>query len=242
MRKALKKASIVALSGALCLSSFSFAYAATKTKTGGGVLKEYNAELSEQRTELAELIQSSKALTKTIVTAQKEAKEEKRINKTASDKLAELSTSIKAKRIELTEARTDSKSLRSAAKEARTSGDFDLAAEKLTKLADLQDEQISIRKDLVELLEKKLDYLNGLEVNTDTTTEETTKATESTETAVEATETTTDTTEATDATETTEAAAESETVDTSIPSDAEIDAALDDGAELEEELSVEDLL
>ncbi len=242
MRKALKKASIVALSGALCLSSFSFAYAATKTKTGGGVLKEYNAELSEQRTELAELIQSSKALTKTIVTAQKEAKEEKRINKTASDKLAELSTSIKAKRVELTEARTDSKSLRSAAKEARTSGDFELAAEKLTKLADLQDEQISIRKDLVELLEKKLDYLNGLEVSTDTTTEETTEATESTETTVEATETTTDTTEATDATETTEAAAESETVDTSIPSDAEIDAALDDGAELEEELSVEDLL
>ena len=233
MRKALKKVSIVALSGALCLSSFSFAYAATKTKTGGGVLKEYNAELSEQRTELAELIQSSKALTKTIVTAQKEAKEEKRINKTASDKLAELSTSIKAKRVELTEARTESKSLRSAAKEARTSGDFELAAEKLTKLSDLQDEQISIRKDLVELLEKKLDYLNGLDVVTDTTTEETTEATETTETTEGTTETTTETTENAEATE---------TVDTSIPSEAEIDAALDDGAALEENLSVDELL
>ena len=237
MRKALKKVSIVALSGALCLSSFSFAYAATKTKTGGGVLKEYNAELSEQRTELAELIQSSKALTKTIVTTQKEAKEENRINKTASDKLAELSTSIKAKRVELTEARTESKSLRSAAKEARTSGDFELAAEKLTKLSDLQDEQISIRKDLVELLEKKLDYLNGLDVVTDTTTEETTEATETTETTETTTEGTTETT-----TETTENAEATETVDTSIPSEAEIDAALDDGAALEENLSVDELL
>lgn len=225
MKKALKKVSIVALSGILCLSSLSLGYAATKTKTGGGVLKEYNSKLSSQRAELAELIQDSKALTKTIITTQKEAKQSGRIDKTASDKLAAMSADIKAKRVELTEARLDSSALRKEAKEARLSSDFDLASQNLTKLSDLYSNQISIREDLVELLKKKLDYLDNLDVVTDQSADSSEDKT--TELIDETKESTTESTE---------------TIEESIPSEAELDAALDDGAELEDGISIDEIL
>ena len=171
------------------------------------------------------------------------------MTKTSSEELAKLSGEIKAKRQELTSERGQNKSLRAEAKEARTSGDIETAKDKLILLEAVQEKQIKIREELVELLEKKLSYLESVtgksaesdeiiaEIQTETLneqaqTEAQTDAGTATEAAVqESTVEIVSTENATvEATETTASGTEDETVADA----AAIEAALDDGAELED--------
>ena len=238
MKRSIREISIMALAGILCLSTAPCAFAATGTKFAGrSELSQYNAELATQRTKLKELISESKQLTTSIIVAQHDAKAAGNITKTSSDKLAEMSQNIKAKRQELTSERANNKSLRSEAKEARLSGDYILAKEKLLSLEDTQQKQIDIRTDLIALLNNKLDYLKSL--NNGTADQETDTTVDATDTAVDSDteETLTETTVSENDTETTVSGVTDEIVtDESI-----IDAAFDDGAELELEADEADL-
>lgn len=250
MKKSFEKFGLLALTGMLVLGQSSSAFAASKTPgSGKSELSTYNAELATQRSKLSELITESKELTAKITAEQKLVRAKGYMTKTSSEELAKLSGEIKAKRQELTSERGQNKSLRAEAKEARTSGDIETAKDKLILLEAVQEKQIKIREELVELLEKKLSYLESVtgksaesdeiiaEIQTETLneqaqTEAQTDAGTATEAAVqESTVEIVSTENATvEATETTASGTEDETVADA----AAIEAALDDGAELED--------
>ncbi len=154
---------MLAMTGMLILSQGTCAFAA-KGEAGSGksVLSSYNAELSAQRSDLKELIAESKELTTAIKEAQKKAKQDGLITQSSSDHLAELSKEIKTLRQSLTSERSSNKTLRSAAKDARQSKDYDTAQDKLEELESVQKKQIDIRTELSALLKEKLDYLSSL--------------------------------------------------------------------------------
>ncbi len=163
MKKTVKSLGMLAMTGMLILSQGTCAFAA-KGEAGSGksVLSSYNAELSAQRSDLKELIAESKELTTAIKEAQKKAKQDGLITQSSSDHLAELSKEIKTLRQSLTSERSSNKTLRSAAKDARQSKDYDTAQDKLEELESVQKKQIDIRTELSELLKEKLDYLSSL--------------------------------------------------------------------------------
>ncbi len=163
MKKTVKSLSMLAMTGMLILSQGTCAFAA-KGEAGSGksVLSSYNAELSAQRSDLKELITESKELTTAIKEAQKKAKQDGLITQSSSDHLAELSKEIKTLRQSLTSERSSNKTLRSAAKDARQSKDYDTAQDKLEELESVQKKQIDIRTELSALLKEKLDYLSSL--------------------------------------------------------------------------------
>ena len=171
------------------------------------------------------------------------------MTKTASEQLAQLSSKIKATRQELVSEKGSNKTLRAAAKEARLSGDIETAKDKLLLLEAVQEKQIKLRTELVSLLETKLKYLNdladgktGVITDTDETAAETAADTGVTEEAAEvsaSTEAAEETVASADAAEAAaevpaEAAAEEVVVDTTVVTDeAVIEAAFDDGADLD---------
>ena len=250
MRKSLQKLSVMALTGMLCMSVAPAAFATGKTDSGRSVLSQYHADLANQRTELGELITDSKELTQQVKAAQHTLKEAGLITKSNCNRLAELSQAIKAKRLELNDLRNNNKGLRADAKDARLAGEMNLAQDALDELYGIQEQQIDLRTEIVKLLDQKLSYIYSIQNGTsaaddsiaagDTTTAEG-------ETGAAGDSTTTDTSIVTpDAanaeTGETSAEATTETTLTEDPSadeivtdEAVIDAALDDGAELEEE-------
>ena len=233
MKRSIKKISITALEGILCLNTATCAFAATGTKFAErSELSQCKAELVTQRANLKELITESKQLTISIMAAQLDAKAAGNITKTSRNKLAEMSQNIKAKRQELTIERANNKSLRSEAKEARLAGDYTLAKEKLLSLEDTQHKQIEIRTDLIALLNNKLDYLKSL--NNGTSDQETDTIIDTTDTAIGS-----ETSEI--LTETTVSENNAETTVSGVTDESIIDAAFDDGAELELEADEADL-
>lgn len=207
MRKSLQKLSVMALTGMLCMSVAPGAFAAGKAGSGKSVLSQYHADLANQRNELSELITDSKELTQQVKAAQHTLKEAGLITKSNCDRLAELSQAIKAKRLELNDLRNNNKGLRADAKDARLAGEMNLAQDALDELYDIQEQQIDLRTEIVKLLDQKLSYIYSIQ-----------NGTMDEDDSIAAGDTTT---------------AEGETVAASDGTD--IDAALDDGAELEEE-------
>ncbi len=260
MKRTFEKLGLLALTGMLVLGQTSSAIAATKSPgSGKSELSVYNAELATQRSKLSELITASKELTAKITAEQKLVRANGYMTKSSSEELAKLSGEIKAKRQELTGERGQNKTLRAAAKEARTSGDIETAKDKLILLEAVQEKQIKIRGELVELLEKKLSYLETMtgksvatdeiiaEIQTETVTEQTQAESEVTiDASAAAAETVTETTSETVAettasestadavTETTAETAETAAEDEIVTDEAAINAAFDDGAELED--------
>ena len=228
MKRSIKRISLTVLTGVLCLSNAPCSFAASKAGSGKSELSQYNAELATQRSKLSELIAESRALTKEIIVAQQTAKGSGLINKEVSSKLAEMSSSIKAKRMELTESRTSNRSLRKEAAEARKYGDYVTAKDKLIQLSDTQDTQIKLRNELLELLNTKLDFIKSLDGNTDTTDKKdmTGDSTDQNIFSEEAPETSNEQPDTDINTDNTEPA-----------SDEELTAAFDDGADLEEDSS-----
>lgn len=227
MKRSIKRISLTVLTGVLCLSNAPCSFAASKAGSGKSELSQYNAELATQRSKLSELIAESRALTKEIIVAQQTAKGSGLINKEVSSKLAEMSSSIKAKRMELTESRTSSRSLRKQATEARKYGDYVTAKDKLIQLSDIQDTQITLRNELLEMLNTKLDFIKSLDGNTDTIDKkDMTDSTDQNIFSEEAPETSNEQTDTDINTDNTEPV-----------SDEELAAAFDDGADLEEDSS-----
>lgn len=250
MKRTFKRLGLMTLTGILALSQAPAALAATKSPgSGKSALSSYNAELATQRTQLSELSAETKELSAQIKAAQKIVKENKYMTKTASEQLAQLSSKIKATRQELVSEKGSNKTLRAAAKEARLSGDIETAKDKLLLLEAVQEKQIKLRTELVSLLETKLKYLNdladgktGVITDTDETAAETAADTGVTEEAAEvsaSTEAAEETVASADAAEAAaevpaEAAAEEVVVDTTVVTDeAVIEAAFDDGADLD---------
>ena len=252
MKKNLKRLGLLTLTGMLALSQAPAAFAATKQPgSGKSELSVYNAELATQRTKLSELISESKSLTAQITAEQKNVKAKGYITKSSSEAIAKFSSDIKAKRQELTTERGSNKALRAAAKEARMSGDTDTAKDQLILLEAVQEKQIKIRSELVELLEKKLSYLESMTGKTIAADEIIAEI--QTETAAEQTQTESEVTIDTNTADagviaeivTSEGAAETvaeaaaETAETDaadevVTDEAVIAAAFDDGAELED--------
>ena len=163
MKKSIKTLGLLALTGMLAVSQGATAFAATKTPgSGRSELSTYNAELATQRSKLSGLITESKELSAGIKEAQASVRQSGYMTKSASEELTKLSGDIKAKRQELTGERGSNKTLRAAAKDARMSGDIDSAKDQLLQLSAVQEKQIKIRTELIELLEKKLAYLNAM--------------------------------------------------------------------------------
>ncbi len=187
MNKNLKRLGLLTLTGMLTLSQAPAVFAASKQAgSGKSELSSYNAELATQRTKLSELISESKSLTSQITAAQKNVKAAGYITKSSSEAISKLSGEIKAKRQELTGERGNNKTLRAAAKEARMSGDISSAKDQLILLEAVQEKQIKIRTELVELLESKLSYLNGMS-KTSTTADDSVADTTAQTTVVEET-------------------------------------------------------
>ena len=259
MRKSLQKLSVMALTGMLCMSVAPAAFAAGKAGSGRSVLSQYHADLANQRTELGELITDSKELTQQVKAAQHTLKEAGLITKSNCDRLAELSQAIKAKRLELNDLRNSNKGLRADAKDARLAGEMNLAQDALDELYGIQEQQIDLRTEIVKLLDQKLSYIYSIQNGTvdadgsiaagDTTATdgETVAAGDSTTTDTSiitpdasvnaetdaAAEGTGETAASETTTETT--LTEGPSADEIVTDEAVIDAALDDGAELEEE-------
>ena len=200
MRKSLQKLSVMALTGMLCMNVAPCAFAANKKS----VLKEYNQQIAEKRSELSELITDSKELTQQVKAAQHTLKEAGLITKSNCGRLHELSQAIKAKRLELKELRGSNKAFRIESREARLAGEIDDAADALRQILDIRDEQIDLRTELVTLLDQKLSYIYSIQNGTVDEDER-----------IEVGDTATDGVEI-------------------VTDEAVIDAALDDGAELEE--------
>lgn len=252
MKRTFEKLGLLALTGMLVFGQTSSAIAATKSPgSGKSELSVYNAELATQRSKLSELITESKELTAKITAEQKLVRANGYMTKASSEELAKLSSEIKAKRQELTSERGQNKTLRAAAKEARTSGDIEAAKDKLILLEAVQEKQIKIRSELVELLEKKLSYLESMTGKTVTADEIIAEI--QTETAAEQTQTESEvaidtntadagviaeivTSEGTAETVAEAAAetAETDAADEVVTDEAVIAAAFDDGAELED--------
>lgn len=207
MKKSLQKLSVMALTGMLCMSTAPCAFAAGHGKS---VLKEYNQEIAEKRSELSELITDSKELTQQVKAAQHTLKEAGLITKSNRGRMQELSQAIRAKRLELKALRGSNLAYRADSKEARLAGEIDVAAEALREILDIRDAQIDLRTELVSLLDQKLSYIYSIQ-NGDADADESSTA------------------------EVETVAAGDTSADEIVTDEAELTAALDDGAELEEE-------
>ena len=245
MKKSLQKLSVMVLSGMLCLSTAPCAFAAGHGKSAR---KEYNQQIAEKRSELSALSTDSKELTQQVKAAQHTLKEAGLITKSNRGRLQELSQAIKAKRLELKELRGTNLAYRAESKEARLAGDIDDAADALREILNIRDAQIDLRMELVQLLDQKLSYIysiqNGsVDEEESSTTEgatgiagDSTTADSSIETPDAAANAETGTSDAAaKGTVTADAASVDTSADEIVTDEAELAAALDDGAELEDE-------
>lgn len=167
MRKPTLKRTISCLAlTALCASMSFPAFADTVKKDpnpGRAELKEYREVISEKRSSLGELISQSQELSSQIKGLQKSLKEAGLLTDENSQTLSQMSDEIRDARQKLTEIRTKVNELKVSGDAYIANGDYESAKSILSQVADTQDEQISLRQTLSDLLKAKVNFLTSFE-------------------------------------------------------------------------------
>lgn len=159
----IKKISTVILAMSICLGIHVTAFAApldgeTSTNTE---LAEYKETLTENRNTLQGILNENGVLMEEIKTAQKGLKNSNTLTEEFNTELRNMSALIQQKRITLTEKREQVIGLQETSRESMESGDVDAAKTTLEQVINIQAEQIELQNELTDLLEQKLNLLQG---------------------------------------------------------------------------------